>query len=95
MLKVSIPAEAGTGAVKDGTLPKIMQSALDTLKPEAAYFTTDSGKRTAFFFFDMKEPADLPAIAEPFFSIGAEVTATPAMTAADLRAGLQKVQGAK
>jgi hypothetical protein len=94
MLKVTIPATAGSEALKNGSLPKIVQSTLETLKPEAAYFTTENGKRTMFIFFDLKSQSDIPSIAEPFFSgMGAEVTFTPAMNAEDLRAGLQRVMG--
>jgi hypothetical protein len=94
MLKVTIPATPGSEALKNGSLPRIIQSTLETLKPEAAYFTTENGKRTAFIFFELKSQSDIPSIAEPFFSgMGAEVTFTPAMNAEDLKAGLQHVMG--
>lgn len=96
MLKVSIPVTEGSGAIKDGTLPKIMEKALAQLKPEAAYFTLDNGKRTAFIVFDMTDVAMMPSIAEPFFSgFGATIDMTPVMNADDMRAGLEAImQGA-
>jgi len=93
LITVSIPADSGNTAVQDGTLPRIMGEALERLKPEAAYFTTMHGLRTALMVFDMKESSDMPSIAEPFFSgFNAAVTFSPVMTADDLKAGLQKIQ---
>lgn len=92
LLTVSIPAEQGSTAVLDGSLPKIMADALEKLKPEAAYFTTVHGQRTALIVFDMKESSEMPSIGEPFFSgLHATVTFSPVMTADDLKSGLQKL----
>ena len=96
MLKASIPVEGGNNAVKSGELPKVMQHLLETLKPEAAYFTTERGRRTALIFFDLKSPSDIPSIAEPLFQgTNADVQFTPVMNADDLRAGLQKALGGR
>jgi hypothetical protein len=93
LITISIPAETGNTAVQTGALPKIMGEAIDRLKPEAAYFTTINGQRTALLVFDMKDSNEMPSIAEPFFSgFSAAVTFTPVMTADDLKAGLQKIQ---
>ena len=95
LITISIPAEAGNTAVQSGALPKIMGEALERLKPEAAYFTTMNGLRTALMVFDMKDSSEMPSIAEPFFSgFSAAVTFSPVMTADDLKAGLQKIQPA-
>jgi hypothetical protein len=50
LLKVSIPVEIGNVTIGDGTLPKTIESILDELKPEAAYFAEENGKRTGFVF---------------------------------------------
>jgi hypothetical protein len=92
MLKVTIPVEAGNAAVQDGSLPKIMSETLERLKPEAAYFLSDNGARTAIMVFDMTDAADLPRIAEPFFrGLNAGVTVQPVMNADDLKKGLSKI----
>jgi hypothetical protein len=41
MLKISIPVTTGNKAVQDGSLPRVMQTTLEALKPEAAYFFPD------------------------------------------------------
>jgi hypothetical protein len=91
LLTVTIGAEAGNRAVKDGTLPKVMEKFTRDFKPEAAYFTTTGGDRTAYFVFDLKDPSAMPSVAEPFFvGLNAHVGFRPVMNAADLKAGLPK-----
>ena len=66
-----------------------MQAAAERWKPEAAYFTTFDGKRTAYFVFDLPNSLDIPASAEPFFTeLNAEVQLAPVMNAEDLQKGL-------
>jgi hypothetical protein len=92
MIRVKIPVETGNRAVKDGTLPKTIMEALERLKPEAAYFLPEQGIRTAIMIVDLKDPSDIPAIAEPFFSrLNAAVEFLPVMNAEDLRKGLAKI----
>ena len=51
-----------------------MQETAERWKPEAAYFTTFDGRRTAFFVFDMPDASAIPPFAEPFFQeLDAEV----------------------
>jgi hypothetical protein len=89
MMRVYIPVEAGNAAIKNGSLGQTFQQFMDAAKPEAAYFVADGGERTAYFFFDLKQPADIPSIAEPFFAnLHASIDVTPAMNIEDVRAGL-------
>ena len=60
LLKVAIPVETGNAAISDGSLPKIIESILADMKPEAAYFAGDNGKRTGFIFFDLKDASQIP-----------------------------------
>ena len=85
LLKISIPVEVGNARIKDGTLPKTIQSILQDQKPEAAYFAEDNGRRTGFVFVNVPEPSDIPRLAEPWFlALDASVEFHPAMTVEDL-----------
>ena len=91
MMKVSIPVEAGNRGVKEGTLPKTVMGFVEQTKPEASYFTSVDGKRTAFFVFDLKDPTMIPSIAEPFFmNLNASIDISPAMNLEDMKAGVEK-----
>jgi hypothetical protein len=92
LLKVQMDTPASNEAIKQGKLLELMESALEELKPEAAYFTVDNGCRTAFFFFDLADPSQMPKISEPFFmEIGAKIHYSPVMNPEDLRKGLTAV----
>jgi hypothetical protein len=91
MMKCSIPVEAGNKGIKDGTLPKTVMAFIEQHHPESSYFIAEHGKRTALFFFDLKDPSMIPSVAEPFFmNLGAEVTIVPAMNAEDMKAGVER-----
>ena len=86
LLKAEWPVEAGNAAMKDGSLPKTIQSILDDLKPEAAYFVASNGKRTALLILDMKDASQIPALAEPWFlAFNASLEIVPAMVLDDLK----------
>ena len=97
MLKVRFSAEAGNRVIADGTLPKLVEKFVKKYKPEAAYFTTDGGKRTGFIVADIKDPHQMVSIAEPWFlALNAGVEYYPAMTPEDLqRAGPDMERAAK
>src|SRR5713101_10015068 len=84
LLKVLIPVETGNAAISDGSLPKTIESILADLNPEAAYFAEENGKRTWFIFFDLKDTSQIPAVAEPWFLVNAQVEFHPAMNLEDL-----------
>ena len=93
MLKVQIPVEAGNRAVQDGTLPQTLAGFMEEFKPEAAYFLTEGGMRTALFVIDLKKESDIPYVAERFFmGFNAAVTASPVINADDLKAGIAKIE---
>lgn len=94
MLKVQIPVEAGNAAIASGGLPELLQTAMQQLQPEAAYFVTEDGLRTSYFFIDLEEPSQIVVVAEPLFQqINAAVTFVPAMNVEDLLAGLSQLSG--
>ena len=93
LLKATFDVVASNKAVKDGTLQKIMKSTIDKLHPEAAYFLSDEGCRSCFMVFDLKDPSEIPVIAETFFvNMNAKVDFIPVMNAEELQKGLEKWQ---
>ncbi|MEW6438983.1 MAG: hypothetical protein AB1508_17635 [Pseudomonadota bacterium] len=93
LLKIRIPAEAGTRAIKDGSMGQLFEGILSKLKPEAAYFVAEDGLRTAMIFFDMKDTSEIPSIAEPFFAgLDAKIEIQPVMNADDLKKGLSALK---
>jgi len=85
LMKVEFPVEAANAAIKAGSLPKTIQAILDEQKPEAAYFLASNGKRSGLLILDLKDPSQIPALAEPWFlAFNASVELQPVMTPADL-----------
>lgn len=85
LLRVNMSLDAGNAAAKAGKLGTTIQSILADLKPEAVYFTADSGQRTAFIFLEMQDASQIPAIAEPWFlAFNASIEMYPVMVPADL-----------
>lgn len=96
LLKATLEVTAANKAIMDGTLPKLMQATMEKLKPEASYFTAIDGCRTCLIVFDLKDPSEIPVIAEPFFmQLNAKVEFSPVMNADDLKKGLEALQSMK
>lgn len=97
MMKVVVPVERGNATIKDGTLPRTIQETLQRVEAEAAYFAADdSGCRTAYIFFDLKDASQIPVIAEPLFNtLNAAVELWPAMNAEDLQKGVEAWAGSQ
>jgi hypothetical protein len=91
-LKVQMEVEAANRAIKDGSLPKIVQGFMEAAKPEGVWFTALDGKRTMVAVFDLPSTAEIPPLAEPFFvGLNAAFELSPAMDPADLQAGLSNL----
>lgn len=92
LMKVQMDTEAATEAIRNGTMQTTLQSVIERLNPEASYFTTQDGMRTAFIVFDLREPGQLPVIAEPLFTaLKAKIDVWPVMNLDDVQAGLQEL----
>ncbi|MDX2679373.1 DUF3303 family protein [Streptomyces sp. NY05-11A] len=92
LLKASFDTEKANEAIRNGTLTKLIQESMEQIKPEAAYFTADHGKRTAYVVFDMQDSSQMPVLSEPFFlNLDAEITYTPVMNMEDVQKGLSQV----
>jgi hypothetical protein len=89
MLRWTTPVEKGNAMIDDGSMQKVVEAVLAATKPEAAYFLAQDGKRGGILFFDLKEPADIPRIAEILFKgANADVELTPVMNPDDLKKAL-------
>jgi hypothetical protein len=98
LMRVSIPVDKGNAAVKAGTLGTTIDAIVSSMKPEAAYFyADDNGRRAGSIVFDLKDPSQIPAIAEPWFlAFDATVSIRPVMSPQDLaKAGPSIVKSAR
>jgi hypothetical protein len=95
LLRFQMEVEAANQAIRDGSFAEKLDRLLQELQPEATYFTAQDGKRTGLIVFDLKEPSDIPSVAEPLFmGVKASIDISPVMTAEDVRVGLEKASRA-
>ncbi|HWM37573.1 MAG TPA: hypothetical protein VNS49_10735 [Streptomyces sp.] len=89
MLRAVLDTQISNKARQNGEMQKVIESLMDQLKPEAAYFTPHSGRRSCVFVFDMQESSQLPPLVEGLLqTLGAEVEIQPAMNREELLKGL-------
>jgi hypothetical protein len=85
MITCRIPVEKGNELLKNGTLGPTVQSIMEDLKPEAAYFVDVDGARGAHIVVEMEEASQIPPLVEPLMlALGAEVDVHPVMVLEDL-----------
>jgi hypothetical protein len=95
LMTVQVDTEAGNKGMRDGSFPQTLERALGELQPEAAYFGARDGKRTGYIVFDLKDPSDIPSVAEPLFlGFNASIELVPVMTMQDVQTGLEKASAA-
>ena len=96
MLKFTLPVGKGNEAFRDGALAKSLESIMNDLKPEAAYFAPLDGKRGGMIFFNLSKPSQIVEVVEPFFlNLNAEIEIVPVMNSDDLREGLSNAAAQK
>ncbi len=92
LLKASMQVDAANKVIREGKLAALMDSTLQQLKPEAAYFGAENGKRTMYIVFDLQDPTQIPVLLEPLFeAFQAEITLIPVMNEKELKAGIGKL----
>ncbi len=93
LMHFKFPAEPFNSAVRDGSTGAKIHKILEAIKPEAAYFTEQSGHRGGTFVVNVNSASDIPSLAEPLFlTFNAEVEFRIAMTPEDMgRAGLDAI----
>lgn len=93
MVRWTVPVDKGNSAITDGALPRLIGAMTDRLKPEAAYYWPEHGKRSGMMIFDMADASEIAQIAEPLFhELDAAVEFVPVMNADDLRTALEKAR---
>ncbi len=95
MLKVNMATEKANALVRAGKLASTIRAILEDLKPEAAYFVADGGRRTGFLFLNLADSSEIPRVAEPWFlALGADVEMRPTMNPEDLAKGAAHIDQA-
>ena len=86
MITFTINPEKGDQLIKEGRIGETMQSILEELQPEAAYFTDVDGTRGGVLVLNMEDGSQIPAMTEPLLlGLGATLRLQPVMTPEDLR----------
>ena len=93
LLNVEFPHEPFNAAVRDGSAGAKIARIMEAIKPEAAYFIEQNGRRTAILIVQVEQSAQIPALAEPWFlQFNADCQFRIAMTPEDLQqAGLEEL----
>jgi hypothetical protein len=93
LLNVVLPHEPFYAAVRKGTAGETMAKILEAIKPEAAYFTEQDGRRGALLIVNVDHPSQIPSLAEPWFlNFQADCKFRVVMSAEDLqRSGLAEL----
>jgi hypothetical protein len=85
MITCRIPMEKGDELAKAGRLDSTIQSIMEGLKPEAAYFSDIEGGRVGYIVVNMDDASQIPAVAEPLFlGLGAAIQVHRVMTPEEL-----------
>ena len=89
MLTLRFEVHAGNEMVSSGKAATMMQSVMEKLKPEAAYFGPVDGGRGGYLVINVDDASQIPAISEPFFqNMHATVTFVPVMTPEEMARGV-------
>lgn len=90
MVTIRVPVEAGNRAIKDGSLPRIIQQVTERIRPESAYFFVEAGRRTMRAVFDLDQTHQMVPSFEPaLLGLEAEIELIPVMTAEELATGFK------
>ena len=80
---------------REGNLRPTVQSIVEEIKPEVAYFCPMEGARGGYLVLNMDDASQIPAMAEPLFiGVDATVQIHPVMTAEDLERATPAIEQA-
>jgi hypothetical protein len=92
IIRAQIPTEAGNRMMSNPNGMQELESYMQSIKPEAAYFFEAGGDRTMVFIVNMDRAEQMAAIAEPLFMMGAKVEFHPVMLPEDLKKAAQSMK---
>lgn len=74
MISFRVPTEETNALIREGAFPQTLQSVMEDLQPEAAYFTDVDGARGGYFVVNADGPSELAAKTETLFQgLGATI----------------------
>lgn len=93
LMNIRLPHREFNAAVKDGSVGTKISRILESIKPEAVYFTEQNGQRGAVLIVDLPEASKIPTLAEPWFlNFNADVEFRVCMKPDELqKAGLESL----
>ena len=95
MLSFGIPTEKANALIKNGSFPQTIQSIMEDLQPEAAYFTDVDGGRGGIFILNIDDTSQLPGMAEPLLhAMDATIKLQLVMTPEDMEKGAPALEQA-
>jgi hypothetical protein len=88
--------DKGNVLAKDGKSGDTLQSILEDLRPEAAYFADIEGARGGYLVVHMDDASQIPAFAEPLFlGLGATLHAQPVFTPEDMPRAMEALEAVR
>ena len=89
LIHARIPTEDGNKMIQDPNFLRKLETYVNKVKAEAAYFFEANGNRVAAFIVDIQSTQQIPILIEPLFSgMGAHVELHPVMSLDDLKKGI-------
>jgi hypothetical protein len=92
IIRAQIPTEAGNRMMQNPNGMQEIESYIQSVKAEAAYFFEAGGDRTMVFVVNMDKAEQMAVVAEPLFMIGAKVEFHPVMLLDDLKKAGQSLK---
>ncbi len=92
IIRAQVPTEAGNRMMKDPNGMKQIESYMQSVKAETAYFFEAGGDRTMVFVVNMDRTDQMASIAEPLFMMGAKVEFHPVMLMEDLKKAAESMK---
>jgi hypothetical protein len=95
LISARVPTEKTNALIREGRFPQILQSIMEDLQPEAAYFTDVDGARGGYFVVNGDDSSEMFSKTEALFQgMGAEIRIHLVWTAEDVQKGMPALEQA-